>query len=751
MGRLALQSVRLPALVYLATTLLCTQLPLLNSLGYEFSAVIALLATFSAGFSTIRRVKESFHENTTPQVNAFNHTLISNLLLLLIPLILISLNAFFVKNCSWLEGLGFYLLIPVVTVVFSTALGFFCAVHYRKAKTVFVLIVLVTFGEVFAVGYCTPAIFSYNFFYGFFPGVTYDEALGIGASLVLFRTLTLMLAAVLVWMTNLLLKHTKHSDTTWEKGVALLGAMVQGRSAIISAAVATVIIVTWWFRGELGFDSTSGFIRQQLGAHIVTPHFVIFYSRDSYDDDEIQWIAAEHEFRLAQINNVLSFPSREKIESYIYPSSEIKQRLMGAGNTNIAKPWSGQLHLSKQSLDATLKHELVHVVAAHFGLPIIKASLSTGLVEGLAEAIDWNFGTRTPHQYAAALHKAGAAPDIRSLMLFTGFASQASSVSYVLAGSFCRYLIDTYGIRQMMLLYRTNDYHAQYNKSLDDLIAEWKAFLATVQVTEHDLTAVDALFRRPPLFKKVCARVVAARNIEARRFLNERSYAAATQLFAQSYDETRSYESLSGMLTSALRLGQYDAVTAAFDTLIANDQRPNQFLPLFLTAGDALWARGKTREAQSLYRRLADANVSEGFTEAALIRWHAVQDSARGTAFRKYFLSDTNDTLRLALLDSAFAEQRSSVAQYLKARILQRCERHNEAVRTFGSFRFESTDSTLESLRWQRLGYSLFRLSRFEEARAAFWYSLNHIATEAAHNEVNEWLDRCTWMGETWR
>lgn len=757
MRRLALQSVRLAALVYLTAALLCTQLPLLNYLGYEFSVVIALLATFIAGFSTIKSIKHLLHEKPHDQspisgfFSAFKHSLSINLLLLLIPLAIISLNAFFVKNCSWLEGLGFYLLIPVVTVLFAASLGLFCAAHYRRSKTVFTFFFLATIGYTVSLGYITPAIFSYNFFYGYFPGLTYDEALGISTSLVVYRIFTLITAGALVWMSWLILTRANISDGTWRKGLALAAALVERKAVFITAALATLLIVAWWFRGELGFESTSAFIRRELGGRAETEHFIIFYSKNSYDDEEIRWIAAEHEFRLKQVADAFALPPisgerSHKIESYIYPSSDVKQQLMGAGNTNIAKPWSGQIHISRQSLDATLKHELVHVLAAQFGLPIIKASLSTGLVEGLAEAIDWNFGNRTLHQYAAAMNTANVAPDIRSLMLFTGFASQSSSISYVLAGSFCRYLMDTYGMRKLTLLYRTNDYHTVYNKSLDELIGEWKKFLAAIPVLETDLAAVDVFFRRQPIFKKVCARVVAARNIEARRLLADKMYSEARQLFAESYAETKSYEALSGMLAGSLRLRQFDALESALDTIIMRDAKPNQFLPLLLNIGDALWAKGKTIEAQSLYRKLADANVSEGLTDAALLRWHAVRDSSNRATFLEYFLADRSDTLRLRFLDSSFAERSNGVAAFLQARVLQRLNRHGDASQALRSFTFEPTDSTLEASRLKTLGYSLFRLKEFEQAKSAFWQSLNFVATDVAKNRVNDWVERCAWM-----
>lgn len=751
----------IPAALYLIASLVCTQLPLLNYLGYEFSFVIALLATFIVGFYTIRSVKqlepltsnlEPTAQNSEPHTPihkpaliTFKHSLVQNILLLVIPLVVILTNAIFVKNCSLLEGMGFFVLIPVVTVIFSSSLGFFCAAHYKHSRTIFVIVVLATFAEVLAVGYYTPAVFSYNFFFGHFPGLTYDEALGIGLPLVLFRIFTLIVAAALVWLATLIVNNANPKDSTWEKGTTLLGLMVQGKNVFVTIVLAVIVGLTWWFRGELGFDSTARFIQQRLGEKFETEHFAICYAKESYEADEIEWVAAEHEFRLKQIGDAFLLPYKGKIDSYIYPSSEAKQRLMGAGNTNIAKPWNGEIHITKQSLDATLKHELVHVVAAPFGLPVFNASLSTGLVEGLAEAIDWSWGNRTLHQYAAAMHKFGAAPDINSLMLFTGFASQSSAVSYALAGSFCRYLIDTYGMRNMVLLYRSNDYEEIYRKPLARLIGDWREFLGTIPLNDSDRDAIDVLFRRPPIFKKVCARVVASRNAEARKNLASKSYARAAALFEESYHESGGYDSFGGYLTASLRWGKYDVLTRALDSVMMNDARPAQYLPLFLGVGDAFWAQGNKTRAAELYQRVNSAELSEGFAEAARLRIHALRDTMQH--WDMYFLSDVSDSSRLATLESIVKHSSDNwIAKYLLARVSIRLTRFDEALKLLDAFRLDTIDSTLESQRLMMKGYGLFKLRRWEEAKIAYWSSLNFISSEATKNEIFNNVDRCEWM-----
>src|SRR5207237_2512299 len=104
------------------------------------------------------------------------------LLLLLIPLIAATVNILFVRNCSYLEGIVFYLLIPCVTCLWSVSLAGFCialtgqTVHTRPLATfvVYTSMLGVVMLYPLYVAYATPQIYSYNFIYGFFPGLSYD-------------------------------------------------------------------------------------------------------------------------------------------------------------------------------------------------------------------------------------------------------------------------------------------------------------------------------------------------------------------------------------------------------------------------------------------------------------------------------------------------------------------------------------------------------------------------------------------------
>ena len=138
-----------------------------------------------------------------------------------------------------------------------------------------------------------------------------------------------------------------------------------------------------------------------------------------------------------------------------------------------------------------LKHELAHVVAAEMApgplhitargalLPV------PGLIEGAAVAAAWEGESEaTPHQWSRAMLDAGMAPRV-STLAGLGFFASASVTAYTAAGSFCRWLHDSYGAERFRRLYATGDFEGAYGRPLTALERSWHGFLRTVPVSER--------------------------------------------------------------------------------------------------------------------------------------------------------------------------------------------------------------------------------------------------------------------------
>lgn len=735
---------------YLLVAIACTRVPLFNYLGYECAFVTALCGSLIAGFSAIHLLRPLYlisavRRDAFPAVRSFVVVACVQLSLLLIPLGVMTVNALIVPNCDYLEGLAFYLLLPAVSVIFACALGIFCTVHYTHPRIVYAGYVLLSVVYVLALGYFTPAIYSYNFFYGYFPGLSYDELLPLGRPLILFRLWTLGAAAFLVWCAGIIVRESVPGASTNAKGGAALRALgTRHLPATLVLGVGCSLV--FLFRCELGWESSTAFVRSTLGSALETPNFTIYYDSTVTPAADLRLLAQEHEFRLQQVLEAFALPHAERIESFVYPSAEVKRRLVGAGETEIAKPWSREVHITRTSVDGALKHELVHVIAAPFGMRVINANLSPGLTEGLAVAVEGSWGSRTLAEYAAAIRAGGLAPSIRDLMTPAGFMTGTSSVSYVLAGAFCRFLIDRFGMRALLQVYRSGDYEAAYFMPLDTLIAQWQCASDSLTVGQRDRAAVDVMFRRPPIFGKVCARVHARRLRDVQRLMQLHRYDEARTRYKALYAEGGGYEAFSGLLATEFRLGNYAAVARLYDSVTAADRVPQRYRALALVAGDAGWAAGNCARAESLYAAVRLCELSPGLTESAFVRLWILSDSVMAEQFREYFMTEMPDTMRVGWLGRMPGAASNRIAHYLRGKLLLRLRWYNDAARALQQAGTLERDSTVEALREISIGDALLRGGRMQEAREWYWTSLNYDARPSAKEFAYDRIARCDWL-----
>jgi hypothetical protein len=451
-----------------------------------------------------------------------------------------------------------------------------------------------------------------------------------------------------------------------------------------------------------------------------------------------------HEFRYGQIRSELQVASEPRIASFLYPDAIAKRRFIGAGNTNIAKPWRSEIHLNAESWDATLKHELVHVIAGEFGMPVIRAHYNTGLVEGLATAVDDDYGNRSLHEYAAAMIRFGIVDQPAALIHFTGFAARSSSVSYVAMGSFCRFLLTAYGVDRFKDLYRGAAPEKAYGRSYEELLGAWQDSLRAIAVPDSWRAHVDYMFRRPSIFAKTCARAVANLNEAGMHRLAQREPALALAEFHAAQELSWNTESFSGMVRSAFAAGRYDTVRQLMAAAVG-DSEAARYGGLLLLYGDACWLRGDTLRAGEMFRRVAELDLSEGTTESALWRSLALDDSLLRSELPRVIVSHGGDSAILASLDSLRQRTKSPVAGYVAAKLALRSGRYADAEACLGTL-LVPAGSALES-GWNRMmGEAYFRLREWDHAAAHFRALSERAASASDRARAEDDVARCAWF-----
>ncbi|HTL32249.1 MAG TPA: hypothetical protein VL326_03940 [Kofleriaceae bacterium] len=371
--------------------------------------------------------------------------------------------------------------------------------------------------------YSAPPVFTYNALVGYFPGNLYDENIELGAPLLWSRLEQL---AWVIAIAGVVAARLDVPRFRWAREARPAKRRVGPVAVAVLAAAAAVALRL--DAGQLGYAITGDEIADELGGTIETPHFVIHYAKTPEIERDIALIAADHELRYAQVVAQLGMAPAGKLTSFYFANREQKSRWMGAKDVEMAKPWRHEIYLEHRAFPhGSLRHEIAHAVASSFGDPIfgvasrrvagVPLMASPGLIEGLAVAADWPSGydRLTPHESVRAMQEMGWTPTIRELLSLR-FLTVSSARSYTTAGSFLRYLLDTYGASSLRKLYGSGgDFMGAYGKTLGELEAEWRAMIGAIELPKDVIEGTRERFRGGSVFARPCPHANAARRERA--------------------------------------------------------------------------------------------------------------------------------------------------------------------------------------------------------------------------------------------
>lgn len=550
--------------------------PLFNLLGYESSLVLAVFASLCGvrqGANVVRNARlrlrsdpEAGERETllrkrplAAMGGLFLRALVGTLALLVLPLLILLLNGLRVRNCNYLAGLGFFVMMPVLSSACAATVGVVSALLVAPRRSSLRSLRGLALGYAVLLGsalvgfwrfLASPAIFSYNAFIGYFPGALYDEDVTIRAPFFGSRLEDLLAVATALALAAAFLGVKVEGHRVTEPLRLRLsrpprsdhaGLPPPRRSALLLGGLGLALLaVLHGFGGRLGYYTDLPSIEGHLSGVKRTPHFVLRYRPGSAVAKSLALYEREHELRYAQLRDrlgiepswrapwlarVLGLARRDSLEnprivSYLFDTAEEKRRWMGAAHTFIAKPWRREIYLQHLSWPhPVLRHELAHVFAGAAGDPLLRLPFSgllpnQGLVEGFAEAADPRGGATTLHQSVRAMRQTGFEPPLAAVFS-SGFLRLPPRRAYTMAGSFCLYLLERYGAASLVALHREGGQPASfariYHKPLSELQAEWSRFIDGQSVSERVQQTEREVFRRPAVFQKVCAHDIALR------------------------------------------------------------------------------------------------------------------------------------------------------------------------------------------------------------------------------------------------
>jgi hypothetical protein len=609
--------------------------PLFAALGFEYSALMALALSLAAGLYIVNSPSSEIG-------GGWVVVFLKAAMLSLVPLVISILSIPFIPNCALLDGLVFYVEIAIPSALLGAGFGLAFARLISSRKLALWLFIAFWFTTLFfslLPGYTNPQLFTYGWQYGYFPGLTWDESIELTNSYLFFR------AENIVWLAILLyLPVTFHS-----------------RKSITSRFTPTVALLLlsqqlWMHQDGYHVTASHSFIRLWLNRSFkATPTCTIHYRDSSLTTDERQMIAQNVRWYLYDVRQRFQLGPSRPIDIYIYPSANA-MTLIGTRTASISKPWLSELHIAKENLHS-MKHELAHVLLREKGSWPFYASWSTGLTEGAAMAVEYEYdGIYTLDEHAANILRLGYANGVSSVMAFTGFASNASQKSYVLAGSFSRFLLANYGSERFTRVYSSLSFQKEYGKPLDSLEAEWKRWLLPL---ERPLTAEDSLhfryyYDRSSIIFNPCLRRIGKLERKAEEAYRQKHYAAAEALYRDAVHEGGG---LTPLVMESYMMLERDNLFGA-RTLLDTTHTPSirkQLAALYNEKADLRVMTGEQGDALSYYDSAMHVKIGASSFTTGWIGTQLLHSSA-APWYARYVKSSyqRSDSLRTDALDSMF-------------------------------------------------------------------------------------------------
>jgi tetratricopeptide (TPR) repeat protein len=598
--------------VVTVAALISTTLPLFNLLDYEASLLLAIVISFVILPLSANFTRKGISKGEVAQYLWIKSLLVS-LMLLITPLFIMIISGLYHGQCGWNQGFIFFFFYPVLSALIGASAGFTLGRITSKWWIVVVALLVPLISILIEVlrFYLYPPIFSYDPFFGFFSGAFYDPLVEITPAFWFARSYHLLGSMAAVLMVMILKKD-----------------LLETPHKIMAGAATLLFILFWFLAPTMEFRFNREEMKKRLGGHIETRNFHIYYS-DKIPKPAVKIIAAQAEFSHEELTHFFKVAPSGKIAIWIFANTKEKRSLFGAEMVEVAKPWLKEVYITYGNFPHhSLKHELAHIFAGSYGDSWFKVSMSynsiipgisipspnPGLIEGAAVAASFELNGVTFHQKAKILYDLRMAAPMK-VVFSSMFYALSSSRAYTQAGSFYKWLYDTYGSEKTFKLYKDGGgYEKLFGKSITQLEKEYIIFIKTIKIDEKMVAMAKARFSRRPMHKRRCLHEVAREVKKAQLLIGEKDYDSALDVIdrAMGYDPN----SLNLMLfyvSVARDAKRYDKVEKIACTIFDNSQdNPLIKARSQLILVEIAWLKGDLTKAKKDLNEIAKMNLSRG-------------------------------------------------------------------------------------------------------------------------------------------
>jgi len=269
--------------------------PLLYDISFDFAEVVTLPVALVSAVQAVNiyfpgRKKQKYHSSR----KKIGKVLKTAFLFSLAPLSVALIRIVFHRPCSFFDGFAYYLLLPFIGSFFGASIGILAASATSNVKkaywVLFTMSVSIIVYSLVRIA-LTPAVYSFNPLFGYFPGPIYDYGVHLSRSLVIARLILLPSIYIIIFLWIFLSDRKNEYIGSQEPFSRKTSRNNPGTASVIAFRVSMIIVVFVFLESnELGLSTSRRYHRSIMSGIIETPHFETRFEPDSMDTQDLLWL-----------------------------------------------------------------------------------------------------------------------------------------------------------------------------------------------------------------------------------------------------------------------------------------------------------------------------------------------------------------------------------------------------------------------------------------------------------------------------
>lgn len=569
------------------------QVPLFRNLDLEISLVFSFIFSIFGAFSGLFLLKKK---------EKLIHILALNFILIVLLYLIFILLEVVVNQCPLTSGVFFFPVFTITTTSFGLFLSLFVyALEGIKSYVILTLIFLILIIYSLLEYYFEPQLFLYNPLIIFFPGLVYNEVFELDTRTLIY-VLSILLSSLFVIFYHLLAeKHESRRLKKFELHLKIIPLLI--------------FCFVFLFSETIGLNTSQSKLKKIFSFKLTDKNFDLYFERpvQNHFRKEIYRLSVEYYFyTLSKLTGL----SPSKVEIFVFQDDRSKKKFLGDEVADFTKPWLKQIFVTEKSFQQTVKHELAHIFLGESTDNIFKVAgyFKLGLIEGGAMALEWEWFENTPLYYSALIDRFIGKFSEQDFFKNYSFVMRQSYLSYIMSGSFCRYLIDKYGIEKFLIFYNTGKFNPAYDSSIENEFQFFLNSIRNIKLNSADSLKALALFGGKSILEKSCSRSLGRLKYKADNLFLNRKFNEAEKIYSKIYSIRKDPESFLNILRTKFFQKKYDEVI----NLYKNSETRNKINGLssirtLIFYALSLAKRNEIDESTKIFDQLKTLNLSSNW------------------------------------------------------------------------------------------------------------------------------------------